>query len=259
MSTEWIALWLGIISGVIAIVGVIHAKKMGKVLRTTAVLCVIAVCVVILWQFLRDRSHSEADASPHLTADNKQNPTSPPPAIKSTNGSKERQYAGISPGLRTVLSDIVFYKQAKHKGFDVNLLRPPYEVQIPIRFLGKEQIEIIRKEAESEINRPTDRGYRITQVTHLRFTLSETGDRFSSVLVYLGGTQPKLDGLPGETEPLVPADSGDSAAVTLSLSEIIWTSDYSDRFAVQLLKTLHAELGVPDRGEVREREIQLVE
>jgi len=76
MSIESIALWVGLVSGVIAIVGVFREGKLEKVLRTTAALCVIVVCgvcLVILIGWLRARP---ATTSPEMVQNNVQPPIS---------------------------------------------------------------------------------------------------------------------------------------------------------------------------------------
>jgi hypothetical protein len=165
--------------------------------------------------------------------------------------------------IMLLLADTHFYKQdAKKKaGFDVNLTKAPYEWQVAVdeKVQGKAWLEEVRTKCEDEANRPSARGIKITKLTHLRFTLSESGDRFESVLVYLEGTKPKTGGMPMDTEPLVPAASTDSASVTLTLSEVTWTPAFSNEKAKEWRTALHTKLGRPDDGTTWRHSLAVVE
>ncbi len=175
----------------------------------------------------------------------------PPPADLKVEPKAEPGARVKASPILTFMADLLWYKANGKADFDVNLALKPFSFEFPVNKLEAADVETFRKNAEEEICRlPKNKDRKVEKVIAVQFTLSEDAEQIVGCIVFFEGKDGagKALNLPGKT-----------AAVRLTFAEAVWTPDYSRRKTLEWRQRLHDTLGVPDRGEVMQRAIQIIE
>lgn len=170
-------------------------------------------------------------------------PTGPPVA-------KGKAAAPKGNPIKELAIDLLFYTKEGKGKFDVNLTVGAISFEMPADSLKPEMIEEFRKEAGVEINIPGRRGRTVKKVKFIKFNLSKDAERIEGALVLFDGEDSGGKAL---------ASAGKLSATRLTFAKALWTPVYSKDRAKVIQQYLHDTLGRPDRGQVREAAVTLVE
>lgn len=217
-------------------------KKTLKVVML--ILAFFAVAVGISWTVT-----NWGELSPWIQSKLKTKIETPVASVPPTSGPTPAQTSAPPANTLMLWFDTLGYYQEKGiKGISVDTRRPPFVAELAAQHLQSDYLGVLKGEALKELSRPDGtRKYNVSAVSRVQFYLTENKERLDSVFVYVEGTDPEGKPLSGK-DPITTKDY--ETGVMVYLAEETWTESKSSNFAREMLDAMHAEHGIPDRGEV---------